>query len=558
MLDGGLEYDSRFLLVNPPSPSTSVTKKELNVSINGEKLKTDAIVFQLNYNYLGRAMLVYEHSAIFKLLNGIVAYGGSIYDGKTLKVYIINASFESFSTQGVFTLNVYPISYGGERFYRSLNVSFETYSNETAEWWGSKLRNLGLNVTRSGNNIVIDEENISLSIIYVGISRGDARFEAPLPCKIVNQTESTVNVQQGETIVLRAKVLDKFDNPLRNYPIDILFSPETSTNKNKRVLTDDKGVVWTFFNAENSGSFKVRFEGCGNYTEFDINVEKLEGAKCLLNLSWDDGKEYQWTAEENESRIFYVTLKDGQNGVSDAELVLAVTNRSIVEISGIDSITDEYGKAWINLTAKSSGLVKLIAYYGGCYNVSYVNISLVSEQKQQQRVIQNILGDTYVRESPANQNYASDGELWVGWYGNSRARTFIRFDLSGVTGSIQSAKLRLYQTNAESPDEIGVYRVNSSWIESEIDWNSQPSFIDVPTDTNTTLNNPGWVEWDVTQDIRDFLNGEPNYGWCLKLTNESTTSKNIHTFYSSNCDTANEQKKCDDQTLKPQLIIVYE
>jgi hypothetical protein len=54
--------------------------------------------------------------------------------------------------------------------------------------------------------------------------------------------------------------------------------------------------------------------------------------------------------------------------------------------------------------------------------------------------------------------------------------TYLKFDLSGVTGEIASAELRLVRTSGERPDEISLYRIaDDTWSEATLTGPSRPA-----------------------------------------------------------------------------------
>jgi len=103
----------------------------------------------------------------------------------------------------------------------------------------------------------------------------------------------------------------------------------------------------------------------------------------------------------------------------------------------------------------------------------------------------------------------------------------IRFDVSSIQNNttIQYAHLQLYYYDWDDNNPKGrplrLYRATSPWDEDTVTWNTQPtyateltSFALVPTSVGT------WIEWDVTTDIRAFINGSLfNYGW--KITDDT-------------------------------------
>lgn len=58
-------------------------------------------------------------------------------------------------------------------------------------------------------------------------------------------------------------------------------------------------------------------------------------------------------------------------------------------------------------------------------------------------------------------------------FGSISYRSYVKFQVSGLTGPVTSAKLRLNVTE-DSPDGGRVYRVANSWSESSLTWNNAP------------------------------------------------------------------------------------
>ena len=102
--------------------------------------------------------------------------------------------------------------------------------------------------------------------------------------------------------------------------------------------------------------------------------------------------------------------------------------------------------------------------------------------------------DARVLETSPTSNYGTITRLDVD---NPGQESYIRFTVSGVTGVVQSATLRLWATNGSS-NGPSLYLTNSGWTETGITWNNRPS----PTsgaiaNIDTTVDN-GWAEFNVT------------------------------------------------------------
>ena len=138
----------------------------------------------------------------------------------------------------------------------------------------------------------------------------------------------------------------------------------------------------------------------------------------------------------------------------------------------------------------------------------------------------------------------------------------IQFDLpSTLTGAvITSATMGLYlcDTYKEYSDTaIDVFRVTSSWNESTVQYPSIPAYDSssplasfIPKNYVTTSvgmggNAPYWVEIDITEALKKWVNGDwDNYGMLLDVNGSGTSAL----FYSSDFGTA---------SLRPKLEVNY-
>jgi PKD repeat protein len=148
----------------------------------------------------------------------------------------------------------------------------------------------------------------------------------------------------------------------------------------------------------------------------------------------------------------------------------------------------------------------------------------------------NPVADAQVKSTSATTNYGSLNTLRLR-LGNSSSpgdyRSFLRFDVSGLTGPVASAKLRLYVTEASS---VGgqAFRADPGWVEGTLNWNNQPAMPGSVLSTVGSVAQNTWVEFDVTAAVTG--NGVVNLG--LRTTSQSSV------IYSSR-----------EGANKPQLVI---
>ncbi len=183
------------------------------------------------------------------------------------------------------------------------------------------------------------------------------------------------------------------------------------------------------------------------------------------------------------------------------------------------------------------------------------------------------VGDTYLRSGSPNQNQGSQSLLTVQSSGQNRS--LVQFDQAAIaaavgTGSLASASLELFiEDNGNNWGSAGrtvdAHRLSEAWTEGGATWNcpvdtnpgnSSPNcpaqwaggtFAEEPSDTVLHTNGlAGWVRFDVTADVLDFLAGAPNQGWLVKKTEEG---QNGRVDYTSRQGAAAQ---------RPQLVLVVE
>src|SRR5439155_26450565 len=141
--------------------------------------------------------------------------------------------------------------------------------------------------------------------------------------------------------------------------------------------------------------------------------------------------------------------------------------------------------------------------------------------------------------------------------GTDEQRTFLRFDLSGISGTINSSKLRMFisaEGNSAPNRTHDVHRVTATWTDTSITWNNQPAVAGSPTNSQTTpLTSavPTFMRWTVTSDVAAFVAGTfSNFGW--RVSDPGATGSNTDVTYEST-----EQNTLTDKTQGPVLLVDY-
>jgi len=90
-----------------------------------------------------------------------------------------------------------------------------------------------------------------------------------------------------------------------------------------------------------------------------------------------------------------------------------------------------------------------------------------------------------------NNNYGTDTNLWIQYVAGSGVwMSYVRFDLSGLTGTVNSATLQLVRTLNLNTNPVTVWGLNGlnsgeAWDETTITWNNAPGLSSHPVGGTT-------------------------------------------------------------------------
>ena len=145
--------------------------------------------------------------------------------------------------------------------------------------------------------------------------------------------------------------------------------------------------------------------------------------------------------------------------------------------------------------------------------------------------------DTYVDKGSASSNFAAATSMDVRSKKNNDRRSLVQFNVSSIPGSatITSATLTLCATSvASSTRTYDAYRVTSTWVETSVTWNTQPTVAASATDSTTTPGSPGCMTWTVTADVQTWVDGSAtNYGLRVNDSAENSGPSLVSIFRTS-------------------------
>lgn len=142
--------------------------------------------------------------------------------------------------------------------------------------------------------------------------------------------------------------------------------------------------------------------------------------------------------------------------------------------------------------------------------------------------------DSYVRSDAPTTNYGSSTQFRVD--GSPVVRSYVRFNVQNVTGTITKATLRVYANSAQNTGFL-VHAASDSWEESTLRFDNAPAYSTVATGASGAVAANTWYSVPVTA----LVNGNGSYSFVLTTT--ASTAMSLASRESAN---------------DPQLIVEYE
>ena len=121
--------------------------------------------------------------------------------------------------------------------------------------------------------------------------------------------------------------------------------------------------------------------------------------------------------------------------------------------------------------------------------------------------------DARVSEGSPSSNYGTNNYIRTDGGTDPDVDSYLKFTVSGLSGAVQSAKLRVYAYSG-SVDGPAVYTTGTGWAETAINWNNRPAPTSAAADDKGTVATNSWVEFNVAP----FITGNGTYSFRLATT----------------------------------------
>ena len=118
------------------------------------------------------------------------------------------------------------------------------------------------------------------------------------------------------------------------------------------------------------------------------------------------------------------------------------------------------------------------------------------------------IADSRVEAANSGTNYGTQTKLRTD--GSPQVESLLRFNVAGITGTVQSAKLRLSALADGTADGPALYTAASGWTETGVKWSNRPTFGAIAMGDKGAVAANSVIEYDVKSLVTG--NGELNLG----------------------------------------------
>ena len=124
-----------------------------------------------------------------------------------------------------------------------------------------------------------------------------------------------------------------------------------------------------------------------------------------------------------------------------------------------------------------------------------------------------LIGDSYIDESFEEENFGTGETLWVtSEEDEPMMESWLYFDTNlmkenlGIESSdeVDSATLKIYAKNVDSPGEVELHFYNEGFFEETIVWEGKPDY-DEEVDDVKEVDEEGWYEFDATETVKKAI-----------------------------------------------------
>ena len=154
--------------------------------------------------------------------------------------------------------------------------------------------------------------------------------------------------------------------------------------------------------------------------------------------------------------------------------------------------------------------------------------------------------DARVEEANPDSNFGTSSSLRVEGGSALDVESYLRFQVTGVLGTVEQAKLRLWVTNG-TPNGPAAYKTDWAGAETAITWNNRAPRTSGPTDDKGTIPVNAFVEYDVTP----LVTGNGANGFVLAGTSSDALTVSSKESSTVSTEAAADRDRCSSRASIP-------
>lgn len=256
---------------------------------------------------------------------------------------------------------------------------------------------------------------------------------------------------------------------------------------------DGEGRTYHDLTVSNSG---------GQYRDDGVDIKSVSTNNYALT-DLDSGEWFTYTVHVPETGNYKINVdyaaSNGNGSIKFAFDGTDVTNSVALPSTGGASSWGSYTVA--GNAALTKGVQAMRVFISGTSDAFHLNRILISKTGAAAVTTSvSAVADSYVNSGAVSTNYGADTYMVTKQSTSSDRSAYLKFDLSGITGTVASAKLKLYVKSKSANADRTVYDVaDDSWTETGITYANRPTIGGAIATTPVTA--LGWIELDVTSAV---------------------------------------------------------
>lgn len=128
-------------------------------------------------------------------------------------------------------------------------------------------------------------------------------------------------------------------------------------------------------------------------------------------------------------------------------------------------------------------------------------------------------GDTYIQFASPTSNFGTATDLRIRNTATDTLRVLLKFDVTGLTGTVTACSLRCYVTLGGASSAGDAWTVtDDSWTETGVTWNTKPARV-----TNLGAFPAATVSTWIAKDVTSYVTGNDTYSFMVLANSTQNT-----------------------------------